>query len=101
MKTIANTAEIDIISVDYFLGPFAPYPVQVVQALAVLLSLVNDYGYKPGQIYIGGDSFGGCSSLLLERYLRREGSFLLKDIEGRAPTATGLAGNILLSVCIC
>ncbi|WFD33732.1 hypothetical protein MCUN1_000546 [Malassezia cuniculi] len=97
IKNLTETAKIDVISVDYFLAPHAPFPIQVVQALGVYVSLLRDYGYTPGQIYFAGDSFGGYTVMTLERYLRREGHFLIKDLDGKAPTQTGMPGNILLS----
>lgn len=96
-KTLVSTTGISALSVDYYLGPYATFPVQVIQTLAVFLSLVNDYGYTPGQIYLCGDSFGGLTVMLLERYLRREGSFLLSNIGGKASTHSGIPGVIILS----
>ena len=96
-KTLVSTTGISALSVDYYLGPYATFPVQVIQTLAVFLSLVNDYGYTPGQIYLCGDSFGGFTVMLLERYLRCEGSFLLSNIGGKASTHSGIPGVIILS----
>lgn len=69
-KTFARSAGIDVFSVDYNLAPFAPSPVQLYQGVSAYLYLINELGYAPEQIYIGGDSHGAWMTLQLERYLR-------------------------------
>lgn len=81
------------LAVDYNLAPFAPYPVPISQGLAGWYHLTRGLGYKPEQIFIGGDSFGAHTTLLLDRFLRLEGPKL--DLERQSERPAGL---ILLSV---
>ncbi|SPO28519.1 uncharacterized protein UTRI_04916 [Ustilago trichophora] len=91
-KTFARTAGIDVFSVDYNLAPFAPSPVQLYQAVSAYLYLVNELGYSPEQIYIGGDSHGAWMTLQLERYLRSFKHLLSND-----PDSFKIPGLVLLS----
>lgn len=100
-KTLAKKGQIDVFSVDYNLAPFAPFPVQIVQALGGYLHLINSYGYLPEQIFIGGDSFGGWLTLQLEHYLRTDGKFITDSWKNKAPTASGVPGLLLLSPWVC
>ena len=72
--------------------PFAPSPVQLYQAVSAYLYLVNELGYSPHQIYIGGDSHGGWMTLQLERYLRSYKHLLFDDAD-----SFKIPGLILLS----
>lgn len=91
----AKTSGLNVFSVDYNLAPYAPFPIPLVQALGGWLYLTNELGYRPEQIFIGGDSFGSHLTLQLERYLRSEvatiGTTSLK------PGQPVCAGLILLS----
>ncbi|CDR99718.1 uncharacterized protein SPSC_05287 [Sporisorium scitamineum] len=80
-KTLARTAGIDVFSVDYNLAPFAASPVQLYQAVSAYLYLVNELGYFPKQIYMGGDSHGAWLTLQLERYLRSYKHLLFNDTD--------------------
>jgi acetyl esterase/lipase len=70
---LARSSKIPVFSVDYYLAPFAPYPVPIIQALGAYLHLTKELGYRPDQIIVGGDSFGAHLTLGLERFLRLEG----------------------------
>lgn len=100
-RTLARKAEIDVFSVDYYLAPFAPFPVQILQALAGYLHLRDTYGYHPSQIYLGGDSFGSWLALQLEHYLRGDGKSVTADWDNKAPTKSGVPGLILISPWVC
>ncbi|SJX64334.1 uncharacterized protein SRS1_14982 [Sporisorium reilianum f. sp. reilianum] len=91
-KTFARTAGIDVFSVDYNLAPFAPAPVQLYQSVSAYLYLVNELGYSPKQIYIGGDSHGAWMTLQLERYLRSYKHLLFDDVD-----SFQIPGLVLLS----
>ncbi len=91
-KTFARNAGIDVFSVDYNLAPFAPSPVQLYQALSAYLYLINELGYSPKQIYIGGDSHGSWLTLQLERYLRSYKNVVFND-----PSSFRIPGLVLLS----
>lgn len=90
VNNLAKTSKIPVFSVDYYLAPFAPYPVPVVQALGAYLYLTEELGYRPDQIFIGGDSFGAHLTLSLERFLRLELSKIKGDTEGQGDIAAGL-----------
>ena len=100
-KTISSKAQMDLFSVDYNLAPQAPFPVQIVQALAGYLHLINNYGYHPSQIFFGGDSFGAWLALQLEHYLRTDGKHLIANWDNKAPTASGVPGLLLISPWVC
>lgn len=68
--TLARNADVDVLTVDYDLAPYAKYPTTLLQLFSAWLYLVVDVGYDPSQIFIGGDSYGGFSTLLFNRYLR-------------------------------
>lgn len=65
------------------------------QALGGYLYLTDTLGYRPEQIFIGGDSFGAHLTLQLERYLRLEMPAIRGDVEKQGPVSPGL---LLLSV---
>ncbi|KAJ9474252.1 Abhydrolase_3 domain-containing protein [Pseudozyma hubeiensis] len=91
-KTFARNAGIDVFSVDYNLAPFAPAPVQLYQAVSAYLYLVDELGYAPEQIYIGGDSHGSWMTLQLERYLRSYKHILFENAD-----SVKIPGLVLLS----
>jgi len=99
-RKLSSKLKMDIFSVDYNLAPYAPFPVPIVQALAGYLHLINKYGYRPSQIFAGGDSFGAWIAMQLEQYLRCDGKHLTEKMDGKADTVSGVPGLILLSVCI-
>lgn len=67
---LARTADIDVFTVDYDLAPYAKYPTTLAQVFGAWLYLILEVGFEPSQIFIGGDSYGGLSALLFNRYLR-------------------------------
>lgn len=89
-NNLARSSKIPVFSVDYYLAPFAPYPIPVVQALGAYLYLIEELGYRPDQIFIGGDSFGAHLTLSLERYLRLELPKVRGDAENQGVVAAGL-----------
>lgn len=80
-SNLAKTSNMAVFSVDYNLSPYAPFPVPLLQALGGWLYLTNELGYRPDQIFIGGDSFGSHLTLQLERFLRLE----VSQVRGGAP----------------
>lgn len=93
-----------VFSVDYNLAPYAPFPIPLMQALGAWLYLINEIGYRPDQIFIGGDSFGAHLTLQLERFLRLEVPHIRDGVPGvdleKQQTAKGqpvCAGLLLLS----
>jgi len=99
-RTLSSRLKLDIFSVDYNLAPYAPFPVPIVQALAGYMYLINKYGYRPSQIFVGGDSFGAWITMQLEQYLRCDGKHLTNILDGKANTVSGVPGLLLLSVCM-
>ncbi len=92
-KTFARTAGIDIFSVDYNLRAICSCTRAAVSGcFSAYLHLVNDFGYAPEQIYIGGDSHGSWMTLQLERYLRSYKHLLFDDADNFK-----IPGLILLS----
>lgn len=100
-KALSSNVEIDTFSVDYNLAPFAPFPVQILQALGGYLHLIHNYGYHPSQIYLGGDSFGAWTALQLDHYLRTDGKHIMENWSNKAPTHSGVPGLLLLSPWVC
>ena len=49
---------------DYRLGPENKYPAQLDDGVKTYNALINDLGYSPSQIAIGGDSAGGNLALI-------------------------------------
>jgi len=60
---------VDVISLDYRLGPKNPYPAALEDAIAAYEYLRN-IGYRPNNIIFVGDSAGGGLVLALSLYLR-------------------------------
>ncbi|KAE8226098.1 hypothetical protein CF319_g1264 [Tilletia indica] len=84
-KNLAQGVDIDLFSVDYNLAPSAPYPVPIMQGLGAWIYLTRVLRYRPDQIYIGGDSFGGFTTLNLARFLRNE----FRGLDGEPTQAKG------------
>ncbi|CAD6891584.1 unnamed protein product [Tilletia controversa] len=95
-KNFSKGVGIDMFSVDYNLAPSAPYPIPIVQGLGAWIYLTRVLRYRPDQIYIGGDSFGGFCTMNLARYLRNE----FRGLDGEPTQAKGSEvpkGLIMLS----
>jgi len=58
-----------IFSIEYRLSTCAPFPAQLIDALAGYHYLVHTVGFKPDNIIVEGDSAGGHLTLSLARYL--------------------------------
>lgn len=87
---LAKSSKMPVFSVDYYLAPFAPYPVPIIQALGAYIHLTEDLGYRPDQIFVGGDSFGAHLALSLERFLRLEVPKIKGDVESQSSNMAGL-----------
>lgn len=78
-------------AIDYNLAPYAPFPIQLLQALSGYFYLTRTLGYPPSRVFVGGDSAGGHLTLQLERYLRTE---------LQVPAEQRPAGLVLFSVSV-
>ena len=67
---------------DYRLGPESKYPAQLEDGVKTYESLINDFGYSPKQIAIGGDSAGGNLALIT--------MLKLKELEIALPSSLAL-----------
>ena len=61
---LADISKTTVYVPDYRLGPENKYPAQLDDGVSTYLSLINDFGYSPSQIAIGGDSAGGNLALI-------------------------------------
>ena len=61
---LADISKTTVYVPDYRLGPENKYPAQLEDGVNTYLSLINDFGYSPNQIAIGGDSAGGNLALV-------------------------------------
>ena len=61
---------------DYRLAPEHYHPAQVEDGVATYEALVNDLGYSPDQIAVGGESAGGNMSLVTMWKLKEQGKEL-------------------------
>lgn len=82
---------------DYLLAPEAKFPGSIVQALAGWFYLTRHLGYKPSQIIVGGDSYGGEVTLSLTRYLLTDfPTYEGYDLESTAAARDGEKPGALL-----
>lgn len=61
-RSMANAAQVIVVSVDYRLAPENPYPAAADDCYAILKHVADhpeDFAAEPGQIAVGGDSAGG------------------------------------------
>lgn len=61
-RTLASTAGVKVVSVDYRLAPEDPYPAAIDDAVAAYLDVfarAAEFGADPRRIAVGGDSAGG------------------------------------------
>lgn len=69
---LARQCGLSVCAIDYRLAPEYRYPAQLIDALAAYQAL-QDQGYRPEQIILGGDSAGGHLSLTTTLELRERG----------------------------
>ena len=72
---------------DYRLGPENKYPAQLEDGVKTYESLINDFGYSPEQIAIGGDSAGGNLALITMLKLKDLGVSLPSSLALLSPWA--------------
>ncbi|USG60767.1 alpha/beta hydrolase [Sneathiella marina] len=80
-RTIANKGPFVVVSVDYRMGPEAPFPAAVIDSVAALnwtSENIADYKGDQEQIAVGGDSAGGNLSTVVCLNALKEKSFLPK-----------------------
>ncbi|GAB7322425.1 hypothetical protein MBLNU13_g03371t1 [Cladosporium sp. NU13] len=80
---------------EYGLTPELQYPGQLVQAACALNLLLNQLGYRPDQVVIGGDSAGGNLALALLAHIKQPHP-LVPNVE-RVPVDGELKGALLIS----
>lgn len=69
VSTLAKSAGIQALLIDYRLAPEHPYPAAMEDAVNAYQFLLNN-GYQPDDVAVAGDSAGGGLSLALMLYLR-------------------------------
>ena len=72
---------------DYRLGPEYKYPAQLEDGVSTFISLVEEHGYDPSQISIGGDSAGGNLALITLLKLKKDGKHLPNALALLSPWA--------------
>jgi acetyl esterase/lipase len=80
-RTIANSGPFVVVSVDYRMGPEAPFPAAVTDSVAAFnwtAENINKYKGSLENIAVGGDSAGGNLSTVVCLNALKEGSFLPK-----------------------
>ncbi|MEH6544977.1 MAG: alpha/beta hydrolase [Sneathiella sp.] len=80
-RTVANKGPFVVISVDYRMGPEAPFPAAVIDAVAALnwtAENIAKYQGDPANIAVGGDSAGGNLSAVVCLNALKENSYLPK-----------------------
>jgi acetyl esterase/lipase len=70
---LADISKTTVYVPDYRLGPENKYPAQLDDGVSTYISLINDFGYSPNQIAIGGDSAGGNLALITLLKLKKLG----------------------------
>lgn len=96
-QNLARTSGFPVFSVDYHLAPYGRFPVALIQCLAGYVHLTRDLGFRGDQIIVGGDSNGAHLTLLLERFLRLEGSKIPSHAAQRQRGEPDFAAVLLLS----
>ena len=80
-RTIANKGPFVVVSVDYRMGPEAPFPAAVIDSVAALnwtAENIAEYQGMPEYIAVGGDSAGGNLSAVVCLNALKENSYLPK-----------------------
>tara|TARA_Y100000996_G_scaffold213425_1_gene167622 strand:- start:805 stop:1764 length:960 start_codon:yes stop_codon:yes gene_type:complete len=84
---LADISKTTVYVPDYRLGPENKYPAQLDDGVSTYLSLINDFGYSPSQIAIGGDSAGGNLALITLLKLKKLGVELPSSLALLSPWA--------------
>ena len=84
---LADISKTTVYVPDYRLGPENKYPAQLDDGVSTYLSLINDFGYSPNQIAIGGDSAGGNLALITLLKLKKLGVDLPSSLALLSPWA--------------
>ena len=84
---LADITKTTVYVPDYRLGPEHKYPAQLEDGVKTFQALIDEYGYSPSQISIGGDSAGGNLALITLLKLKEEGKELPNALALLSPWA--------------
>ena len=84
---LADITKTTVYIPDYRLGPEHKYPAQLEDGVSTFISLVEEHGYDPSQISIGGDSAGGNLALITLLKLKKDGKYLPRSLALLSPWA--------------
>ena len=84
---LADITKTTVYIPDYRLGPEHKYPAQLEDGMSTFISLVEEHGYDPSQISIGGDSAGGNLALITLLKLKKDGKYLPRALALLSPWA--------------
>jgi len=84
---LADITKTTVYIPDYRLGPEHKYPAQLEDGVSTFISLVEDHGFDPSQISIGGDSAGGNLALITLLKLKKDGKYFPNALALLSPWA--------------
>ena len=84
---LADITKTTVYIPDYRLGPEHKYPAQLEDGVSTFISLVEEHGYDPSQISIGGDSAGGNLALITLLKLKKDSKYLPRALALLSPWA--------------